>query len=141
MRSVQNEEGSALVEFALSSVVLFMTMFGLMAACTALYSYLFVAEAAREANRYAIVRGNSCIGLSDCPGITSAQLNTYVKNLSFPGIDKGSLSASANFTPNENPGSIVSVTVTYNMALNIPFWPKTGRALQLSSTSQMAISQ
>ena len=45
MRSVQNEEGSALVEFALSSVVLFMTLFGLMASCTALYSYLFVAEA------------------------------------------------------------------------------------------------
>lgn len=141
MRSVQNEEGSALVEFALSSVVLFMTMFGLMAACTALYSYLFVAEAAREASRYAIVRGNSCTGLSDCPGITSGQLNTYVKNLKYPGINSGNLSASATFTPDKNPGSIVSVTVTYNMALNIPFWPKTGRAMQMSSTSQMAISQ
>jgi Flp pilus assembly protein TadG len=75
MRSVQNEEGSALVEFALSSVVLFMTLFGLMASCTALYSYLFVAEAAREASRYAIVRGDSCTGLSDCPGITSMAIS------------------------------------------------------------------
>ena len=141
MRSVQNEEGSALVEFALSSVVLFMTLFGLMASCMALYSYLFVAEAAREASRYAIVRGDSCTGLSDCPGITSAQLNTYVKNLKYPGINAGNLSASASFTPDKSPGSTVSVTVTYNMALNIPFWPKTGRALQLSSTSSMAISQ
>lgn len=136
----KNEEGSALVEFALSSVVLFMTMFGLMAVCTALYSYLFVSEAAREASRYAIVRGNSCNGFSDCK-IDSAGLNTYVKKLAYPGINQGNLSASANFTPDRNPGSIVSVTVTYNMALNIPFWPKTGRAMQLSSTSQMVISQ
>jgi len=141
MKAIRNEEGSALVEFALSSIVLFMTLFGLMAVCTALYSYLFVSEAAREASRYAIVRGNSCTGLSDCPGITSAQLNTYVKSLSYPGINQGNLSATANFTPDKNPGSIVSVTVTYNLALNIPFWPKTGRAMQLSSTSQMAISQ
>ena len=141
MRSFRNEEGSALVAFALRSVVLFMMLFGLMASCTALYSYLFVAEAAREASRYAIVRGAKCTGLSDCPNITSAQLNTYVKGLSYPGINAGNLSASATFTPDKNPGSIVSVTVTYNMALNIPFWPKTGRALQLSSTSQMAISQ
>lgn len=140
MKAFQNEEGAALVEFALSSVVLFMTLFGLMAVCTALYSYLFVSEAAREASRYAIVRGNSCTGFSDCK-IDSAGLNTYVKNLAYPGINKGNLSATATFTPDKNPGDIVSVTVTYNMALNIPFWPKTGRALQLSSTSQMAISQ
>lgn len=140
MKAIQNEEGSALVEFALSSVVLFMTLFGLMAVCTALYSYLFVSEATREASRYAIVRGNSCVGLSDCK-IDSTGLNTYVKSLSYPGINQGNLSATASFSPNKNPGSIVSVTVTYNMALNIPFWPKTGRALQLSSTSQMAISQ
>jgi Flp pilus assembly protein TadG len=140
MKSFRNEEGSALVEFGISSAVLFMTLFGLMACCTALYSYIFVSEAAREASRYAIVRGASCSGFSDCD-IQPAQINTYVKNLSYPGINKGNLSATATFTPDKKPGSIVSVTVTYNMALNIPFWPKTGRAMQLTSTSQMAISQ
>ena len=140
MKSLRNEEGSALVEFGLSSAVLFMTLFGLMACCTALYSYIFVSEAAREASRYAIVRGASCSGFSDCD-IQPAQINTYVKNLSYPGINKGNLSATATFTPDKKPGSIVSVTVTYNMALNIPFWPKTGSAMQLTSTSQMAISQ
>ena len=140
MKRFEREEGAALVEFALSSVVLFMTLFGLMAVCTTLYSYVFVAEAAREASRYALVRGSSCVGFSDC-GIDSAGLNTYVKNLSYPGINKGNLNASATFTPDKKPGSVVSVTVNYNLALNIPFWPKTGRAMQLSSTSQMTISQ
>lgn len=140
MKLFRNEEGSALVEFGISSAVLFMTLFGLMASCTALYSYIFVSEAAREASRYAIVRGASCNGFSDC-AITPAQINTYVKNLSYPGINQGNLSATATFTPDKTPGSVVSVTVTYNMALNIPFWPKTGRAMQLTSTSQMAISQ
>jgi Flp pilus assembly protein TadG len=140
MKRFEREEGAALVEFALSSVVLFMTLFGLMAVCTTLYSYVFVAEAAREASRYALVRVSSCVGFYDC-GIDSAGLNTYVKNLSYPGINKGNLSASATFTPDNKPGSVVSVTVNYNLALNIPFWPKTGRAMQLSSTSQMVISQ
>jgi Flp pilus assembly protein TadG len=140
MKSLRNEEGSALVEFGISSAVLFMTLFGLMACCTALYSFIYVSEAARVASRYAIVRGASCSGFSDCD-IQPAQINTYVKNLSYPGINKGNLSATATFTPDKKPGSIVSVTVTYNMALNIPFWPKTGRAMQLTSTSQMAISQ
>jgi len=140
MNRIRNEEGAALVEFALSSVVLFMTLFGLMAACTALYSYVFVAEAAREASRYALVRGSACTGFSDC-AIDPAGLNAYVKSLSYPGINRGNLTATATFTPDKSPGSVVSVTVNYNMALNIPFWPKTGRAMQLSSTSQMVISQ
>jgi len=140
MKIFEDEEGAALVEFELSSIVLFMTLFGLMAVCTTLYSYVFVAEAAREASRYAVVRGASCVGFSDCQ-IKSADLNTYVKNLSYPGINKGNLSASAAFTPNNQPGSVVSVTVSYDLALNIPFWPKTGRAMQLTSTSAMVISQ
>lgn len=140
MKRLGCEEGAALVEFALSSIVLFMTLFGLMAVCTALYSYVFVAEAAREASRYALVRGSACSGFTDC-GIDSATVNTYVKNLSYPGINKGNLSASATFTPDKSPGSVVSVTVTYNMNLNIPFWYLSGRAMTLSSRSQMVISQ
>lgn len=140
MRRFRDDEGAALVEFALSSVVLFMTMFGLMAVCTVLYSYVFVAEAAREASRYALVRGSACTGFSDCV-ITPAQVNTYVKGLSYPGINPGNLTATTTFTPDNKPGSVVAVTVSYNTTLNIPFWPKSGKALQLSSTSQMVISQ
>jgi len=151
---IRDEQGGSLVEFALGSSVLLMTLFGIFAICLALYSYVFVAEAAREATRYALVRGSSCTGFSDC-GITSAELNTYVKNLGYPGINTSKLSATATWlspsanvpttwsacTPCNAPGDAVEVQVTYTFPLGIPFWPKSGSLIHMSSSSQMTISQ
>jgi len=114
--------------------------FGLMGICFALYSYNFVAEAARDASRYAMVRGSSCTGFSDC-SITSAQLQTYVQNLSYPGIYPGNLTATASWSPSNAPGGVVTVIVTYQFPLNIPFWPRTGTVLHMASASEMTISQ
>jgi Flp pilus assembly protein TadG len=137
---LSDDRGTSLVEFALSASVLFMSLFGVFALCGALYSYVFIAEAAREASRYAIVRGSSCTGFSDC-SIDSAGLSAYVRNMSFPGMSKGSLSAAADWPSGHGRGNPVSVTVSYSLPLVIPFWPSSGRTLQLSSTSQMIISQ
>jgi Flp pilus assembly protein TadG len=115
-------------------------MFGIFAFCTALYSYNFVSEAAREASRYAMVRGSSCSGFTDC-GVTSAQIQTYVRSLGYPGINTNNLTATATWSAGNAPGNPVSVTVTYTYGLNIPFWPQSGSILNLSSTSQMVISQ
>jgi Flp pilus assembly protein TadG len=132
------------VEFALSSAILFLFMFGIFAFCSALYAYNYVSEAAREASRYAMVRGSSCSGLSDC-AITSGQVRTYVRNLGYPGINTNNLTASASwsgaYSPSNSPGNTVSITVTYNYPLDIPYWPQSGSILQLTSKSQMVISQ
>jgi Flp pilus assembly protein TadG len=144
MRRLRGEEGATLVEFALSCAILFMTLFGVIGLCGALYSYNFVADAAHEATRYALVRGSACTGFTDC-NITSAALQTYVQNLGYPAIVPGNLTAAATWsgtnTPFNAPGNTVSVTVTYRYPLNIPWWPQSGSILSLSSTSQMAISQ
>ena len=144
MRRLRGEEGATLVEFALSSGILFMSLFGIIGLCNALYSYNFVSDAAHEATRYALVRGSACTGFTDC-NITSAQLQTYVQNLGYPGIIKSNLTAAATWsganTPSNAPGNTVSVTVTYAYALKIPWWPQSGTILSLQSTSQMAISQ
>ena len=141
---IQDEHGASLVEFALCSSVLFMTLFGVFAVCGALYSYIFVSEAARDASRYALVRGSACTGFSDCD-ISSAQINTYVKNLGYPGINSSNVTASAAWSgsnsPSNAPGNVVTVTVTYNFPLTIPFWPKSGSILHMSSSSRMTISQ
>ena len=137
----RDEEGAALVEFALGSIVVFMSMFGLFALCGALYSYVFVADAARQASRYAIVRGSACVGFANC-SITSAQINTYVQQMNYPGINAANLAASASWpSGTKGPGDTVQVTVTYNLPLSIPFWSKSWSTLHLSSTSQMTISQ
>jgi Flp pilus assembly protein TadG len=135
---LKEEEGASLVEFALCSAVLFMSLFGIIALSGALYSYVFVSDAAREATRYAIVRGSSCKGFTDCD---IQDLNSYVKNLGYPGINPANLSASASWPSGHAPGDVVIVTVNYTYPLNIPFWPKSGSLLNMSSTSQMVISQ
>jgi Flp pilus assembly protein TadG len=145
MRRLRGEEGAALVEFALCSTVLFMTLFGIIGVCGALYAYNFVADASHEATRYAMVRGSACTGLTNCNMTTSAPIQTYVQSLGYPGIDPSNLTATATWsgalTPTNAPGNFVSVTVTYTYPLNIPFWPQSGSILNLSSTSQVAISQ
>jgi len=145
MRRLRGEEGSTLVEFAISSSVLFLSLFGIFGLCGALYSYNFVADAAREATRYAIVRGSSCSGLTNCNLTTSAPLQTYVRTLGYPGINTNNLTAAATWSgansPTNAPGNTVSVTVTYTYPLNIPFWSQSGNILHLSNTSEMTISQ
>jgi Flp pilus assembly protein TadG len=140
-RASRDESGSSLVEFAITSTILFMLVFGVMAICLALYSYNVVSEAAREATRYAIVRGSACTKTVPCKA-TSGQIETYVQNLGFPGIAPTSLTVTSDCCwPNgdKNPGSPVKVTVQYTFPLAIPFVPT--RTLTMSSTSQMLISQ
>jgi Flp pilus assembly protein TadG len=152
LNRARGECGSSLVEFALSSVVLFTLVFGVMAMCLALYTYHFVSDAAREGTRYAIVRGSSCSTYgnfgSACP-VTSAQVQTYVQGLGFPGINSSDMTVttawpttgstcSPSVTPCNNPGNLVKVTVTYAFPLSIPFVSPS--LLTLTSSSQMVIA-
>jgi Flp pilus assembly protein TadG len=150
-RTLRVEAGSSIVEFAMAAVILFTLVFGVIAICLALYSYNVTAEVAREATRYAIVRGSACSSSTfpNC-NVTSAQIQTYVRNIGFPGINPQSLTATATWpttgvnctpsvTPCNNPGNLVRVTVNYSFPLVIPFVPS--RTLTMSNTSQMVISQ
>ena len=157
-RAGWNEEGSAIMETAMSSIILLTFMFGVMEAGFALYSYHFISEAAREGTRYAIVRGasagsppgSSCASYSSSSCKASgADIQNYVKNIGFPGINPNNMTvivANAGFptgvtcTPSascNNPGNLVTVTVQYSFPLNVPFIP--ARTYTMSSTSAMII--
>lgn len=144
------EQGSTVVEMALVSVILLTMLFGMMEVSLALYTYHFISEAAREATRYAIVRGSSCSFPTACPA-TQQDIQTYVQGLGYPGIDPNLMTVNAVWsaypaggtcTPLascNNPGNMVQVTVNYQYALVIPFIPT--NSFNMSSTSQMVISQ
>jgi Flp pilus assembly protein TadG len=94
----KDEEGSSLVEFALIFLVMMAMMLGIIDFCRAAYVYHFVSNAAREATRYAAVRGSTCNVDSSCSQATPdtgpaspAQGNTvvqdYVVSIVPPGID------------------------------------------------------
>lgn len=153
----QHEDGTALVELALTITILLTVLFGIISMSLAAYSYFFVSDAARQATRYAIVRGSTCStyspNLTNC-NVTSDEIQTYVQALAFPAISSNNLTATASwYSPSSGtpttwslcsprctgPGNAVKVNVTYTLPLLIPFIPKT--TLTLTSNSQMVIAQ
>lgn len=152
------ERGASLVEFAISVPILFTLMLGFMAMALADYSLHTVSEAARDAARWAIVRGSSCStntpSQTDC-NATSAEIQSYIQNTGYPGIDPKSLTVTTTWlspsaaTPTtwtpcapavcNDPGDAVHVVVNYKFPLVIPFI--TSSSPTLSGTAQMVIAQ
>jgi Flp pilus assembly protein TadG len=143
------------METAMSSIILLTFLFGVIETGFALYSYHFISEAAREGTRYAIVRGSTA-GTSTCaaPGpptciAQSADIQTYVKGLGFPGINPGNMtvtptwSAYANASscpaagPCNSPGNLITIQVQYSFPLTVPFIP--AHTFAMSSTAAMII--
>jgi Flp pilus assembly protein TadG len=167
-RPAKSEEGSSLVEFALIFLVMMAMMLGIIDFCRAVYVYHFVSNAAREATRYAAVRGSTCTGDGSCTDdgnctnyATATCVPTYVDSIAPPGIDTGSKgcggSACLTTTPTwpvqangptvcsttaNAPGCTVKVTVSYSFSFIFPIvykpFSSTG-TLALSSSSEMII--
>ena len=157
-----HEEGSALVEMALSCLILMPMLFGIFQLSIGLYCYHYAADAAREATRWAIVRGANCTGnfnstyCSPTDGLSTGADNNdiaqYVRTLGYP--YSGSLTTSTKWctesgTPatwtscstsqNNSIGNQVQVTVSYAFPLVIPFVRT--NTLNISSISSMTIVQ
>jgi Flp pilus assembly protein TadG len=144
--------GTALTEFALILPFLLTGIFGVIEFGRALYTYHFVSDAAREASRWASVRGNDCTGYPQaCPANPSRDVPNYVKSIAPPGVDTSSLKLlveSSWVKPPGNtaacrrlgdPGCAVRVQVTYNFSFVLPFLPK--GTFPMRSTSEMIISR
>jgi Flp pilus assembly protein TadG len=148
---LRDERGSSAVEFALGASLLFMVVIGIIFMTFALYSYNVVSEAAREATRFAIVRGSACTTFATACPATAADVQTYVRSLGFPGINTTRLTAATSWAaypaggacqPSascNNPANQVTVIVSYSFPVAIPFVPN--RTLNMSSTAAMVISQ
>jgi Flp pilus assembly protein TadG len=143
------ERGATLPESAIVLTLLLALMFGIVDFARAMYTYAFVATAAREGARWAIVRGAQCTGLDHCPAQAgSTDVLPYVQslsegatdpsqmtaNLSFPGCTAGASGGSTN-----SRGCLAQVTVTYPFKFLLPF--VYGSQITMTSSSQMVISQ
>ena len=150
-----------MIEFAISAVVLFTCIFGIIGCSQLLYAYHFTSYAAREATRYAMVRGSTW-GSTSCASTTtsvcnatSANVQAYVQSIVPPGMNSGTpltvtttwpgteLAGSATTCTttngNNSPGCLVMVQVNYSFSYLLPFLPTT--ALTLKSTSEVVILQ
>ena len=145
MRLRHAQRGGTTVEFAIVSVLTLMLMFAIVDFGRALYTYHLVSNAAREATRYAIVRGSTC-GTGCTASATDIQ--TYVRGIS-PAVDTTQLNVTTTWSANsgtgctqspyQTPGCIVTVQVAYTYNFISTLVPSV--ALPMVSTSQMFISQ
>jgi Flp pilus assembly protein TadG len=156
-----SERGEEMIEFAISAVVLFTIIFGIIGCSQLLYAYHFTSYAAREATRYAMVRGSTWGGTNCATTATSlcnattADVQEYVQSIVPPGMNSGTpltvtttwpgteLAGSATTCSvangNNSPGCLVMVQVNYSFSYLLPFLPTT--ALNLKSTSEVVILQ
>lgn len=161
--AILGEEGGSLVEMALSCLILIPVLFGIIQLSIGLYCYHFAADAAREATRWAIVRGGNCNGIFNSAycsptdgsgtGATANDIAQFVKTLGYP--YSANVTTTTNWcinpltipatwttcsaTKNNTPGNQVQVTVSYSYPLIIPFLKS--NTLNLGSTSSMTIVQ
>jgi Flp pilus assembly protein TadG len=136
----RSESGGSVVEFALTAPILLTIVFGLMEVCMASYCREMISEVAREGTRYAIVHGATCTTPNNAScTVSAATINSYVTNV-WPRMGGGTMNVNTTFPDgNQNPGSRVQVTVTYNFPLSIPWIPAS--TLTMSTASVMYIVQ
>jgi Flp pilus assembly protein TadG len=167
-RRARDQRGSALVEVAVTTIPLLMLIFGVIEISLAIYNFHYLANAAHEAARYAIVRGSSwstgCdgsgsagsgYGSSQCTASTNDIAN-YVANRNFPGISIAASNVCVQYfssvpsstsnscttstgTLANAPGDIVEVRIRVPYQVTIPGLPV--YTWNLQSTSQMVIAQ
>lgn len=159
IKSLHHDEcGATILEFAIASGVLLLTLVGFFEFTYAMYSYEFVMSAAQQGARYAIVHGAQWGGVAcanatsyDCTA-TSDDVQNYVRGLATPGIEASSLAVDTQW-PQEsidgtstgctsqanNPGCEVKVVVQYPFGIHFPFM--SGSNVTFRSTSEMTIQQ
>lgn len=166
----REDRGQSLVEAALTMLVLIGLIFSVIEGSMAIYSYHYLANAAHEAARYAIVRGGDWTDSSGntiaCADYTSSQcmasptqIGNYVHSRDFPGVNITASEVSVNYFSGSAPPATVSTAcpatsgaTTYNVTGDIvqvticyPFTfaiPGIGNyTYHLASTSQMVIAQ
>lgn len=160
LRSIaRNEHGTALLEFAFSAAVLFMTMFGIIDSARALYVYHFISFAAQQGSRYSIVRGAHWGAASCSASTTTANCNAtatdvqnYVQSLAPPGVTGSNITVTTTWpgttvngsttgctTTKNADGCVVKVNVAYSFSFILPFLPTP--AMSFSATSEEAIQE
>lgn len=123
-----------MAEFALIAIPCLTLFFGIMNFAMALYDYDFVGYSAQQAARYAIVHGSTATQV-----VSADNVRTYVNGMVAGVMDTSLLTVNTTWTPDNKPGSVVTVTVGYT------FKPLTGLVskvnIHLSQTAAMVISQ
>lgn len=132
---VTGEDGAELIEFAGAATFFLTLIFGVIEFCLVMFGNNFVAMAAQQGTRYAMVRGNDwtsvCATVTsyDCQA-TTADVQNYILAQPHPGMTLTASNIAVTWLTTDSTGSActasargcrVQVTVSYNYVLHIPF--------------------
>ena len=106
-RFVRDSTGASAVEFAFVVPMLVALSFSAIDGGRALLTFNSVERLARDGARYASVRGSEYSSPA-----TEVDVTNYLKGRST-GLDNAKLGVSTTWTPDNDPGSVVAVQVTY----------------------------
>jgi Flp pilus assembly pilin Flp len=126
MRHARDEHGQTAVEFALVAPILIVLLLGIIQIGIAFHDYVTITDAARAGARQAIVARFG-------PGNFDAAKQA-VRN-SAPGLDQVKLIPQVTDPSGMTAGSLVTVTVTYPYAIDIPLLGITVMSGNLTATS------
>lgn len=132
-RLQESSRGQAMVESALTCVLFLTLLLGVIEFGYGLYCYDQVSEAAKIGTRYAIVHGAT----SSSPADASAVQSWILSHVS--GVDPSKVVVTTTWSPDNNPGSTVNVTVQYTFDFLEKFVPT--QTVALAAHSQGVISQ
>jgi Flp pilus assembly protein TadG len=123
-----------MAEFALVLTPCLTLFFGIINFALALYCYDFVCYSAQQAVRYAVVRGSTAT-----TPVTAAGVKSYVDTLVVGVLNTSAMTVTTTWAPNNQPGGVVTVMVTYNY----PALTKlvSSVTIPLTRTAAMVISQ
>ena len=124
---IREKRGAAAVEFALVSTAFLTMLLGVMEVARYVADRQDLMSAVHTTGRYAIVHGSA----SSSPATTTS-LKQMVGNSLFL-INSSSVTATASFSPNNSPGSKVTITASYTWTPLVPL-------LHLPSTTISATS-
>lgn len=136
-----DETGATTLEFAIVLSLLLICVLGIMVCSLALYANHFVTDAAKEATRYAMVRGSSwsssCASYSSfsCEA-SSANVTSFVNAIAPPGITQSNIKVTTTWPGTDpagatcdtangsnSPACVVNVQVQYSFNVLLPFVP------------------
>jgi Flp pilus assembly protein TadG len=129
----RSSAGQSAVEFAITISGVLLLGLAIANFAIAISAYNFVCYGARDATRYAAVRGAT----SPTPA-SSSDVRAFVVS-EAAGIDPSQLTVVTTWSPNNQPDSTVAVQVGYNFQFQVPFVALP--PVSLSSNSQLVISQ
>jgi Flp pilus assembly protein TadG len=104
-----------MIEMALVLPIYFLMVYSILEMCFVLFGYCNATYASRLTARYAAVHGTG--STSAC---TSAQLQTMAQQFLW-GAPKSGTTISPSWSPDNNPGSTVTVTISLVYPTAIPF--------------------